>query len=544
MLAAFERWGPESALGRFNGMFAFALWDRDERTLYLARDRLGEKPLYYGWIGRRFVFASEIKALRVDPDFAPEIDPQALAAFLRRDYIPHPRSIYRGLSKLAPASWLRVEAERGASAEIPYWSARRAAEQGCAAPFSGSVEEAREQLEAVLGDAVRLRMVADVPLGAFLSGGVDSSTVVALMQRHSRRPVRTFTIGFREGTFNEADHARAVARHLGTEHTELFVTPREALDVIPQLPALYDEPFADPSQIPTFLVSRLARHQVTVALSGDGGDELFGGYNSYFRALRLWRRLRRVPLVARAVASQLLTIPSPAQWRGLLEPVGRLAPSRLRRRLDAGRIRKFALLLAAPDSDHMYQALLAHPDGLLAAKPADPPRLPVPPLPEFAHRMMFRDLVDYLPDDILVKLDRASMGVSLESRVPLLDPRVVDLAWRLPLALKMRHGRGKWILRQVLYRYVPAELVARPKTGFGVPVGEWLRGPLRSWAEELLAEGRLRRQGCLDSVAVRRIWQEHLAGADCLAPLWNVLMFEAWSEAQATAPLPAGLPTC
>ena len=536
MLAAFERWGPDRALERFVGMFAFALWDRRERILRLARDRIGEKPLYYGWAGGGLVFGSELKALRAYPGFSGEVDREALALYMRFGYVPAPHSIYRGIRKLPPGTSLTIDAGRTVAAgalpdPVPYWSARRAAEAGAAAPFEGTEAEAADRLEALLREAVGLQMVADVPLGAFLSGGVDSSTIVALMQAQSPRPVKTFTIGFEEAGYDEARYAKEVARHLGTEHTELYVTPAEAREVIPSLPTLYDEPFADSSAIPTYLVSRMARRQVTVSLSGDGGDELFGGYSWYPRTVQVWDKVRRLPRALRRTTAGALAA---VEARRPRRPGG---AGRLARFVSPDRVGKLAALLGhADEAEDVHWALLSRWDGLppvvlgtAEAPPAPPGWEAHPGLGDVPRRLMLTDMLTYLPDDILAKVDRASMGVSLEARAPFLDHRVVEFALRVPTAMKIRDGHGKWLLRQVLYRHVPRELIERPKMGFTVPIGAWLRGPLREWAEELLDEGRLRREGFLDPGPIRRRWDEHLSGRrDRADDLWSALMFQAW----------------
>ena len=540
-LAAISRWGIEAAVKRFIGMFAFALWDRTERVLYLVRDRMGEKPLYYGRMGGSILFGSELKALRAHPAFKGEIDRNALALYLRHNCIPAPYSIYRGIFKLPPGTMLAVSG-RDASfpVPVPYWSAREAAERGMAEPFTGSTEEAIVALDGLLRDAVRFQMVADVPLGAFLSGGVDSSTVVALMQAQSDRPVKTFTIGFNETGYNEALHAKAVAACLGTEHTELYVTPAEAMAVIPKLPALYDEPFADSSQIPTFLVSELARRSVTVSLSGDGGDELFAGYNRYFWGRSIWKKLGWMPQSLRAAAAAVLTAVPPRRWDRVFSAAGPLLPSAIKQPTPGDKIHKLAEVLAVESPEAMYRGLASHwkdPAAVLVGA-SEPPTVLTDPsqwpsLPDFTQRMMYLDTVTYLPDDILVKVDRASMGVSLEARIPFLDHRVVEFAWRLPLSTKVRDGQGKWLLRQVLYRYVPKELIERPKTGFGLPIDAWLRGPLRDWAEDLLDEKRLSEGGFFDPLPVCEKWKEHLSGTrNWQHYLWDVLMFQAWLDQQ------------
>jgi asparagine synthase (glutamine-hydrolysing) len=539
ILAAIEEWGLREAVRRFVGMFAIALWDRHERRLHLVRDRLGIKPLYYGQCGDTLLFGSELKALRAHPRFAGAIDRNALALFLRLGYIPAPHSIFAGIRKQPPGTILTIADPADPLPDpAPYWSARAVAEAGQAAPFRGDDDSAIERLDILLHEAVGLRMIADVPLGAFLSGGVDSSTVVALMQAQSDRPVKTFSIGFHEREYDEAAHAAAVARHLGTDHTELYVTPEEARAVIPALPTLYDEPFADPSQIPTFLVSQLARRDVTVSLSGDGGDELFGGYNRYFWGRAIWNRVGRIPPALRRLGARALTAVPPARWDREFRRFGPALPARLRQRTPGDRLHKLADVLTMRSPEELYLGLVSawkSPNALVLGGEEYPTairdRAQWAALPDFAQRMMFLDLITYLPDDILAKVDRASMGVSLEARVPLLDHRVVEFAATLPLHLKIRHGEGKWLLRQVLYRYVPPALIERPKMGFGVPIDAWLRGPLRAWADDLLADDRLRREGFLDPVPIREKWRAHLGGGrNWQYYLWNVLQFQAWLD--------------
>jgi asparagine synthase (glutamine-hydrolysing) len=538
MLAAFENWGIRESLQRFNGMFAFALWDRKERTLTLARDRFGEKPLYYGVMRGRFLFASELKALRAYPEFSPDIDLSALALYLQRNCVPAPYSIYRDIKKLPPATVLTVSADRFDREPQPYWSLAETAEHGVTNQFGGTEQEAIESLDILLRDAVKIRMHADVPLGSFLSGWIDSSTVVALMQAQSSAPVRSFSIGLHESDYNEASDGARVAKHLGTDHTELYATPREALEVVPLLPTMYDEPFADSSQIPTFLVSRLARKYVTVSMSGDGGDEIFGGYNRHTWGGPLWRKLEPLPLPLRKLGSASLTALSPDTWDGLFRAFHPILPATWRQRVPGYKLHKLASVMGSADADEMHDRLASHwvsPQELLRSA-ALPPALSSsngqgPHLPSPTEQMMYRDAVTYLPDDILVKVDRATMAVSLEGRIPLLDHRIAEFAWRLPLSMKVRGKEGKWILRQVLYRYVPRQLVERPKFGFGIPLDSWLRGPLRDWAESLLEERRLRVEGFFNPVPIRRAWQEHLSGKrQWEFHLWDVLMFEAWLE--------------
>lgn len=540
LLEAIARWGLKRALELCVGMFAFALWDRRERTLVLARDRLGEKPLYYGRIGRSFAFASELKAFRGHPAWNPEVDRNAVALLMRHNYVPAPYSIYKGFHKLRPGHFLVLtDGDREPRIEA-YWSGRDAAERARAHAFEGSPDEAVAELETLLKQSIKGQMMADVPLGAFLSGGIDSSTVVALMQSMSTRPIRTFTIGFHQAGYNEAEQAKLVAQHLGTDHTELYVTEREAMDVIPGLPEIYCEPFSDSSQIPTYLVSKLARQSVTVSLSGDGGDELFSGYTRYALADEFWKKLARVPRSLRRATAGLATLPPPAFYDRLAGPLMPLMPEQHRHGRLGDKVHKAAGLLSMQTVDEVYRHLCSHwqnPADIVIGGRELPTMLTgfdrLPTLPGNVERMMYVDLMSYLPDDILAKVDRAAMSVSLETRVPMLDHRVVEFAMSLPLATLRAENRTKWPLRQVLYKHVPRELVERPKMGFGVPIDDWLRGALRDWAEDLLGEERLKADNFFDPVPIRLAWEEHLSGRrNHQYLLWDVLMFQAWRAAQ------------
>jgi asparagine synthase (glutamine-hydrolysing) len=539
LLAAFDCWGIEASLKKTVGMFALAIWDRETACLSLARDRMGEKPLYYGWQGTVFLFGSELKALKAHPAFCGEINRDALALYMRHNYIPAPYSIYCDIFKLLPGSYVTIPL--GVVGGVPsaptfYWSVMDVAQMPLRTGLSDA--EAVTELERHLQDAIGAQMVADVPLGAFLSGGIDSTMIVALMQSQSSRPIKTFTIGFHEKGYNEAEHAHAVAAHLGCEHTEFYVSSEQAMAVIPRLPDLYDEPFADSSQIPTFLVAELARNHVTVSLSGDGGDELFGGYNRYFWADRLWRGLGRVPQPLRAGLARGLQAPSPTTWNRLFEFAGFALPQRWRYANLGDKLHKLAEVVAAKSPEEVYLYLVSQwkqPEDVVLGSREPPTVLTEcgrsPMLDSFVERMMYLDQMSYLPDDILVKVDRAAMGVSLETRVPMLDHRLVEFAWQLPMHMKIRDGQGKWLLRQVLYRYVPRGLIERPKMGFGVPIDNWLRGPLREWAASLLDEARLRREGYFDPLPIHEKWEEHLSGRRNWAYyLWTVLMFQAWHE--------------
>lgn len=539
LLAGFDVWGIAATIEKSIGMFAFALWDKETKNLTLGRDRLGEKPLYYGWQGEVFLFGSELKALKAHPAFRAGVDRNAITLLMRYCYIPAPHSIYQGIFKLTPGCLLTVSARQRDVNIKAYWSGMQAVAGAKARPFAGGPSDAVSALHSLLMDAVGKQMVADVPLGAFLSGGVDSSTVVALMQAQSARPVRTFSIGFEQDMYNEAEHAKAVARHLGTDHTEMYVSAQDALNVIPLLPSMYDEPFADSSQIPTHLVSRIARQHVTVSLSGDAGDELFCGYNRYVLGDRLWKRLSRLPVALRRSVAALLTCLSPQTLNALIGPVQWALPARHRPANWGDKIHKGASVLASPTSAALYRGLVSHWDNpsALVLRSTEPGTVLTddsvrPGGLSDVELMMAVDMVSYLPDDILCKVDRAAMRASLETRVPFLDHRVVEFAWQLPQAFKLSNGVSKWVLREVLFKYVPRALIDRPKMGFGVPIDHWLRGPLRDWAENLLDESRLRREGYFDPAPIRRYWAEHLSGRrNWQYHLWDVLMFQAWLEA-------------
>ena len=546
LMAGIEQWGFVATIPRLAGMFAMAVWDRDQRILHFARDRLGKKPLYLARHRNLLIFGSELKALLAFPGFRPAVDRGVLGLYLRYGYVPDPYAIYEQTFKLPAASTLSVSAAEAGDCDAAqllarcetYWSLLDVVREGQRVPLAISAEDAMVELDRELRAAVAQRLIADVPLGAFLSGGIDSSLVVALMQAQAGRPVRTFSIGFRDPSVDEAGHARAVARHLGTDHTELYVTPADALAVIADLPDLYDEPLADNSQIPTSLLCRLARHHVTVALSGDGGDESFGGYPRY-RAGGWVSPVLKLPGCMRRLAGQALARATPEHWDRLLALARRIAPRARSRYLSGQRLHSLAAMITEPDPAAMYQRIVSF------WPPSMQPALGARALPEalstfdwrtrpaadFASSMMYLDTVTYLTGDILTKVDRASMAMGLETRCPLLDHRVVELAWRLPASMKLRAGKGKWLLRQLLGRYLPVALFERQKQGFGVPTAQWLRGPLRGWAGEQLEVERLRAQGYLCADAVERAWREHQSGAwDHSTRLWAVLMFQAWLE--------------
>lgn len=539
MLAAFEEWGVEQSLKKFNGMFAFALLDRDIGRLWLARDRLGKKPLYYSMVNGALIFGSELKSLHQYPLFSGELDRDAACLYLRHNCFPAPFTVFKNVRKLEPASFLYVDVNAGRISPIhtgQYWSAAEMHRSGQSRRFSGSFTDALDELDRILRDSIAMRLIADVPLGVFLSGGIDSSLVAALMQAQCASPIKSFTIGSSDIGYNEARHASAVARHLGTEHTELYLGAEAALALIPALPQVFDEPFADSSQLPMMLVARMARQHVTVALSGDGGDELFGGYNRYLwcrNLLRTTHRNARWP--RRTLAAMLLGI-SASKWDKLLRPLLSLAPRSYREMLPGDRLHKLAALFNEDDPRQLYLRLITHwdnPESVVISGQEPPTALNRPSdiknINSYIEHIMYLDEISYLPDDILVKVDRATMTSSLEARSPLLDFRVAEFAASLPIDYKLSRTRGKRALRELLYRYVPQPLVDRPKMGFGVPLGAWLRGPLRDWAESLLSESSLKSSGVFRATPIRRVWNNHLSGSQQRQyELWDILMYEQW----------------
>ena len=533
ILEACAEWGVERTVKRLIGMFAFAIFDRKTRDLFLARDRLGIKPLYWGKFNDLFIFGSELKALRKAEGWSPELDRNALSAFMRHNYIPAPHSIYKKIQKLEPGNILHVN-QHGNVNKIKYWDLFEIARKGVHQPLQQSDEFLLKQLDDLLGDAVSRRMVSDVPLGALLSGGIDSSLVTALMVEHSNQPINTFSIGFQEKEFNEAPYAREIAKHLGTQHTELYVESEHALDIVDKLPIWYDEPFADSSQLPTALVCALTKKHVTVVLTGDGGDELFAGYNRYTLGLDMWNKANIAPYPIRKFIAQIL-LKQPTER---LDIAARFITRQRRPSQLGNKLHKFANAILQNDPDMMYRRMISHwhdPDDIVIGANEYKGILwdnSVPQaIPGFLERMQFLDTVTYLPDDILTKVDRASMSSSLETRVPLLDHRIVELAWQLPQRLKLRNKQSKWALRQSLYKRVPRHLIERPKMGFGVPFDQWMRGPLRDWSEALLDENRLQSQGLFNAQPIRERWKAHLEGANWGYPLWNVLMAQSWIEA-------------
>ncbi len=533
ILEGCAEWGVDNLVPRLIGMFAFALFDQQSREIVLVRDRLGIKPLYWGLDDGMLMFASELKPMRQVPGWSPQLDRDALVAFMRHNYIPAPRTIYRGMQKLQPGTWLRF-GQDGIPVVRRFWDLRATAEAAVKLPREIDDTTAIDRLDALLRDAVRRRLVADVPIGALLSGGIDSSLVAALMAEEAGRRINTYAVGFAENGYDEAPYARAVARHIGTDHTELYASADHALALVEQLPRMYDEPFADASQLPTALVCALTRQHVTVALSGDGGDELFAGYSRYLRMLHLWRRIGAAPLPLRRIAAKgVHAIPET-----IIDAAAERLPARWRRSELGSRLRHVAASAAQDDPGELYRNMISHwPDPERLVLGGSEPKGILwdaslkQSIPDMLERMMLLDTLTYLPDDILTKVDRASMAVGLEARVPLLDHRVVEFAWSLPRHMKLRDGVTKWALREVLYRRVPRALLERPKMGFGVPLAGWLRGPLRAWAEGLLDQSRLEQQGVFDVMQVRRCWQSHLSGTNCEGALWNVLMVQAWLDA-------------
>ena len=537
MLACIERWGLEGSVKKFIGMFAFALWDRQERTLHLVRDRLGIKPLYYGFQKKSFLFGSQLNALRTHPSFQHEICREALSNFFKYNAVPAPFSIYQDIFKLLPGTILTLKTYDSSPHFRSYWDSFEISAQNTT--FAGTYNDAVEELEVLLRDSVKLRMIADVPLGTFLSGGIDSSTVTALMQSQSDRPVKSFSIGFEEQRYNEAPYASEIAKYLGTDHSELIVTSQQAMDVIPKLPFIFDEPFSDSSQIPTFLVSELARSSVTVSLSGDGGDEIFAGYNRHIWGGKIWSKASVCPEKLRYLFSQALTFIHQEKWNKCFNLLNPLLPNRFRLKDPGRHFHDLARYIYARTPEEFYSSIVSHwtsADALLIDSPTNSSFLTKTTLSSFSsftEWMMASDLGTYLPDDILTKVDRSSMAVSLEARVPLLDHRVVEFAWSLPLTWKLQGTTGKRILRDVLNRYVPAKLVERPKMGFGVPIEHWLRNELRDWAEDLLNESKIRQQGFLNPTPIRKRWSEHLStSSNWQYHLWDVLMWQTWLENQ------------
>ncbi len=535
LLAGIQAWGIEKTISQITGMFAFGLWDKQNRSLTLGRDRIGEKPLYYGWQGNTFLFASELKAIKSHPSFKARIDRNNLSLFVRHSYIPTPYSIYEGINKLKPGTTVTISQQDKYPDPVPYWSLHNIAQNHNS--FQGSEAEAISSLDQKLLKAVSIQTEADVPLGAFLSGGIDSSTITALMQAQSDRPVKTFTIGFEDQNYNEADHASEVAKHLGTDHTETYVTSHDALNIIPDLPKIYDEPFADASQIPTCLVSRITREHVTVALSGDAGDELFGGYNRYFWTNSIWKKIGTIPTIIRQLCAGGINALSPATWNYLFKLFSWLLPQKFHLAQPGDKAHKLARILTANSPQNIYWNLVSHwrqPTDIVlnSTEPAtiltndkSPKHL------DFEHRMMYQDSLSYLPHDILTKVDRAAMGASLETRVPFLDHNLIEFAWSLPLSMKIKNGQSKWILRQVLNKYVPSSLIDRPKMGFGIPIDAWLRGPLKDWAETLLSPSRLQHEGYFNPEPITKKWQQHQSGKfNWQYYLWNILMFQSWLE--------------
>ncbi|CCO23249.1 asparagine synthase (glutamine-hydrolyzing) [Maridesulfovibrio hydrothermalis] len=537
MLEAFEQWGFEKAVKSFNGMFSIALWDRENRQLFLARDRMGEKPLYYSNQGDTFLFGSELKALMAHESFVKNIDRHSLASYLRYHYVPAPRTIFKDVHCLMPGTWIIIQPDGSISEPQQYWSLLDCARDAENKIFTAPDENIIETLEDLLLKVIEREMISDVPLGAFLSGGIDSSLIVALMQQCALSPVKTFTIGFDDEAYNEADDAKAVARHIGTEHTELYVSPKDALDIIPQIPHIWDQPFSDASQIPTHLVSRMTREHVTVALSGDGGDELFAGYNRHIKGASLWHKLKNVPIPLRIIGARSIANISPASWDRVFKMYEPLLPTGLQMRLPGQKLHKLADVMAAESAAEYYKAITSNwqnPEDAVPDREFNSPFQNTDMQPSqnnLTAWMQYMDAATYLPDDILTKVDRAAMAVSLETRAPFLDHEVVEFSQRLPMHLRIQNGHGKHALRQILYKHVPRELIERPKMGFGIPIDSWLRGPLREWAEGLISPNRLELDGFFNIGEIRRIWNEHLSGKkDNQYRIWNILVFQSWLD--------------
>ena len=537
ILSCIEIWGLKKSLQKFNGMFAFALWDKKIEKLYLVRDRIGIKPLYYGIQNKTLLFASELKAIRVNKSFQPILNRDALTLFFRHNYIPTPYSIYKGIKKLTPGYFVTIDKNLNMQLEC-YWDIYKITENNIKNLTTLSRKEAISRLENLLLDSVKKRMISDVPLGAFLSGGIDSSTIVALMQAQSNIPIKTFTIGFYEKKYNEATFAKEIAKYLKTDHTELYLTYQKAMEIIPKLPNIYDEPFSDSSQIPTFLISQLAHKDVTVSLSGDGGDELFGGYKRYFLTNKIWNKIKLLPHFIKRDIIKLISVIPPERWNTLLNNFNFIIPKKLHQTLYGDKLYKLLDILNKPSDSQLYKALISHwkypenlvinskePNTVFDNKKIDKN------INNFTDKMMFFDLITYLPDDILVKVDRASMSMGLETRVPILDHRIVEFSKKLPLSLKIKEQKSKWILRQILYKYVPKKLIERPKMGFGVPINDWIKGPLKEWAEDLLNENKLKQDGFLNFELIRKRWQEHInQKRNWGGWLWDVLMFQSWKK--------------
>ncbi len=539
LLEACERWGVYEAIKKFIGMFAFAIWDASKKSLYLCRDRVGIKPLYWYQSADTFMFGSELRALKAHPDFSDNLNHDAIASFMRHNYVPGEMSIYKDVHKVPPGHILEKN-QRGDVSVKPFWSMSTVVSDGQKNPYEGGDDEAIDHLEQLLADSVKRRMVSDVSLGAFLSGGIDSSVVVALMQKQSDRPVKTFSIGFQEASFNESDHATSVASHLGTEHCNLMVSEKMALDLVPIMSEVYDEPFSDSSQIPTYLLSKLTREHVTVALSGDGGDELFAGYTRYSQAEQYAKILLRQPAILRKMEAGFIESISPATWNILTK----FLPSKFRTVLSGDKLVRLPNVLKTGDSSVLYRSMVSHadyPNDLLLY--GQEPTSSIwqgdngPEHRDFLSKMQYLDTLTYLPDDILTKVDRASMAVSLEARVPILDHRVVEYAWRLPHEMKVRNADEKWLLKQVLYRHVPKKLVDRPKMGFGIPLGDWITGALMEWSEDLLTESSLKKTDVFNVKAIRQKWEQHKSGqVNWQYHIWDVLMMQSWLLRQMQGP--------